>query len=83
MESASDQELTKWLEEPLDVEFAVSTNRAFLGARLLVAFGGPNIWVDTRYNIIEGRWGGDHFEISYADEIGLHDAYADMFEDVL
>jgi len=27
-----------------------------LGARLLVAFGGPNIWIDTSRGIVEGYW---------------------------
>lgn len=38
-----------WLEDALDIEYTVAGNRRdILGARILVAFGGPNIWVDTR-----------------------------------
>lgn len=35
-----------WLEDVLDIEYIVGGDGEYRGARVLVAFGGPNIWVD-------------------------------------
>jgi len=58
-----------WLEDVLDFQWIVSSDKqTLLGARLLVAFGGPNIWVDTSRGIVEGYWGRDSaFETFDAD----------------
>ena len=36
-----------YLQDVLEIEYIVNSKKEYLGARLLVAFGGPNIWVDT------------------------------------
>lgn len=49
-----------WLSEVLDIEWIVSNDKkTFLGASLLVSFGGPNIWVNTRSGVVEGHWWGE------------------------
>ena len=70
---------TKYLEEALDLEFS-SNRQGYLGTSLLVALGGPNIWIDTRYNRIEGYWGSDCVILNYEDVNGLHEACAQSFE---
>ena len=46
-----------WLEGVLDFQWIVASDKqTLLGARLLVAFGGPNIWVDTTRGTVEGYW---------------------------
>lgn len=64
-----------WLEDCLDIEYRVKVingNKEVVGAEILVAFGGPNILVDTA-GLVEGYWGGDHasarFESSVGDEL--------------
>ena len=49
--SASD-----YLENCLDIEFTISSRGEYIGARILVAFGGPSIWINTRHNQVEGYW---------------------------
>ena len=63
-----------YLQDALDIEYIVSGKREYLGARVLVAFGGPNIWVDTKRGIVEGAWWGDKASASFTDNIGLHEA---------
>ena len=71
----------EYLSDALDIEFIVRNpsgdpkNSEVLGARVLVAFGGPNIWINTRTNEVEGYWWGDKCVLPYSrDEIGLDEA---------
>jgi len=75
------EELTAfdYLQDALDIEYIVSSERKYLGARVLVAFGGPNIWVDTRKSIVEGAWWGDKAVAIFQDNIGLDDALSELF----
>jgi hypothetical protein len=50
----------EYLSDVLDITYIVESDRKTLkGARLLVAFGGPNIWIDTVNRRVEGYWWGD------------------------
>jgi len=69
-----------YLEDVLDIEYTIGSNGVFLGGRILVAFGGPNIWVDTRYCLVEGYWWGDSFTHSFEDSLGLHEALEELWE---
>lgn len=70
-----------YLQDALDIEYIVNGKREILGARILVAFGGPNIWINTRTNQVEGYWWGDKCIMSYdQDNIGLDDAIETLWE---
>lgn len=69
-----------YLQDALDIEYIVASDRkTLLGARVLVAFGGPNIWVNTRTNTVEGHWWGDSASASFTDSIGLQDALEELY----
>lgn len=70
-----------YLSDVLDIEYYVASDRETInGARLLVAFGGPNIWIDTRFKRVEGYWWSEKFIASYShDEIGLDEAVETLF----
>ena len=68
-----------YLQDALDIEYIVSSKKEFLGARVLVACGGPNIWVNTRTNTVEGHWWGDSATASFIDSIGLNDALEELY----
>lgn len=68
-----------YLEDALDIEYIVNSKAEYLGARILVAFGGPNIWVDTRKSIVEGYWWGDYAKQSFEDSIGLNEALEELW----
>lgn len=63
-----------YLQDALDIEYIVNSKREYLGARVLVAFGGPNIWINTRTKKVEGYWWSESASASFDDGIGLDDA---------
>lgn len=70
-----------YLSDALDIEYTVSRDVEYLGARVCVAFGGPNIYIDTRNQKVQGYWGGDYVERSYSnDALALDDYLEEMFE---
>jgi hypothetical protein len=70
-----------YLMDALDLNFVVSSDlKVMQSARILVAFGGPNIWVDTGKRVVEGYWGGDSATASFhADPMGLELAASDLY----
>lgn len=68
------------LQDALSIEFTSDQGRNYLGARILVAFGGPNIWIDTRNDTVEGYLGCDRVELRFDDVNDLHEACEDLFE---
>lgn len=68
-----------YLTDVLDINWLLHSDKTYKGARILVAFGGPNIWVDTERGIVEGYWWGDYAKASFDDNIGLDDALNDLF----
>ena len=69
-----------YLQDALDIEYIVNSKREYLGARVLVAFGGPNIWIDTRRGIVEGFWWGDYAKATFKDNIDLNDALETLWQ---
>ena len=46
-----------YFEDALDWNYTISANGDFLGVRVYVTLGGPNVWIDTRNKEIAGAWG--------------------------
>jgi hypothetical protein len=59
------QDAFQYLEGVLDINWVLNSDRTLKGARLLVAFGGPNIWIDTSKGTVEGAWWGDSYTDTY------------------
>ena len=70
-----------YLMDALDLNFVVSSDlKVMQSARILVAFGGPNIWVDTGKRVVEGHWGSDSATASYCeDKMGIEMAASDFY----
>lgn len=68
-----------YVQDALDIEYIVNSKGEYLGARVLVAFGGPNIWIDTRRERVDGYWWGDSASVSFRDEMGLDDALSELW----
>jgi hypothetical protein len=79
--NVDDQPMTAfdYLGDALDIEYIVNSKAEYLGARVLVAFGGPNIWINTRTNTVEGQWWGDSCKATYKDNIGLDEALEELW----
>lgn len=57
-----------YTQDVLDIEYIVSRDKSYKSARLLVAFGGPNIWIDLNDEKVKGYWWGDYAEANiYGD----------------
>ena len=65
--------LHKWMEGVYDIEWITHQDHSYKAARLLVAGGGPNIWVNLQTNTVDGYWGTDKVHWSFVDNIGLDD----------
>ena len=68
----------KWLNDVYDIEWTTHRDHSYRAARLLVAGGGPTIWVNTMTDNVEGYWGTDKVKHSFDDNIGLDDYLLDM-----
>jgi hypothetical protein len=69
-----------YLSDVLDFEWILNNDKTLRGARILVAFGGPNIWINTRTQQVEGYWWGDTVILDYhQDELGLDEAVAEIY----
>ena len=51
--------LYSYFADALDVEYTVNSLGEYIGARIFVTLGGPNVWVDTRDGVVGGAWGCD------------------------
>ncbi len=49
---------SEYIYDVLDIKYILNRDKTLSGVRLLVAFGGPNIWIDTSDCTIRGYWGG-------------------------
>ncbi len=68
-----------WMEGTYDIRYYVDREKRYLGAEILVAGGGPTIWVNTYTKEVEGYWGGDRVTWSFIDELGLDDYCEEMY----
>ena len=68
-----------YMSDVLDIEYRVGSEREYRSAEILVGFGGPNIWIDTKTQTVEGRWGSDSFSCPYIDNMGLDEACEELF----
>jgi hypothetical protein len=69
-----------WLADALDIQYIINSDRTFRSARVLVAFGGPNIWVDFSRGMVELWWGGDYAKAHfYSDPMGIEEALEELW----
>ena len=69
-----------YLSDVLDINYIVSSHKEYLGAEVLVAFGGPNIYINTRSKTVSGYWGSDKAEVSYySDAMNINEALEELY----
>lgn len=61
-ESGEACSLYDYFSDVLDCEFTVNMRGEYMGAKVYVTLGGPNIWIDTREGYVKGAWGCDREE---------------------
>lgn len=69
-----------YLNDVLDIEYIINGSGILLGARICVAFGGPNIWINTRNRTVEGSWWGDQYTGDYfTDAMDIDGACEELY----
>ena len=73
------EDASKWMEGVYDIRYLVDREKRYLGAMLMVAGGGPTIWVNTWTKEVEGYWAGDKCTHHFQDNIGLDDYNEEIY----
>ena len=68
-----------WMEGTYDIRYLVDRDKRYMAAEILVAGGGPTIWVDLWENEVKGYWGSDRVTVPFADNLGLNDYCEEMY----
>ena len=68
-----------WMQDVYDIRYIVDREKRYYSAELLVAGGGPTIWVDTWRGQVKGWWGGDKVIENFADNLGLDNYCEEMY----
>jgi hypothetical protein len=71
-------DLYEYFDDVLDVEYAADSRKRYLGAKIYITLGGPNIWIDTRKKCICGAWGCNDAELPLASDVAYE--IDDIFE---
>lgn len=70
-----------WLDDVLDIQYLVNSDRTYRAARVLIAFGGPTAWVNTLTGNLEAAWwSATEYRALPSDFIdGLDDALSELW----
>ena len=71
--------VTEWMDGVYDIEWITHQDKTYKAARLLVAGGGPSIWVNLQRKVVQGYWWGDYCECPFVDNIGLDDDCEELY----
>ena len=69
---------SSWMEGVYDIRYIVDREKRYYSAELLVAGGGPTIWVSLNEMEVQGYWGGDRVRVPFSDNLGLDDYCEEM-----
>lgn len=70
-----------YLSDVLDIQYLVDSDKSYLHARILISFGGPNVYIDTRTEQLEVHWSGSEYRELPREFISqLDDALAELWE---
>ena len=70
---------SRFMDHVYDIRYIVDREKRYYSAELLVAGGGPTIWVNLNTGYVEGFWGGDKVEEPFTDNLGLDDYLEEMY----
>ena len=68
----------EWMQGVYDIEWITYQDGRYKAARLLVAGGGPSIWVNLHTHEVEGYWWGDHCKCPFVDNLHLDEYLEDL-----
>lgn len=59
VDEETDEEGNWYFEDTYNIDYIWRLGCGLMGVRVMVACGGPNIWVDTYEKTVHGYWGGN------------------------
>ena len=65
------EDVHEWMNDVYDIEWITFNDHKYKAARLMVAGGGPTIWVNLQTSTVDGYWWGDHCTHRFEDNLGL------------
>ena len=68
-----------WMEDVYDIRYIVDREKRYFSAELMVAGGGPTIWVNLNTMEVEGYWGSDRVTVPFRDELDLDGYCQEMY----
>ena len=68
-EELEEQSLFDYFEDALDIEYRIGSDREYRSARIMIACGGPNIYIDTQSGKVELYWWNEEGEAWIDDEV--------------
>ena len=68
-----------WMEDVYDIRYIVDREKRYLGAELMVAGGGPTVWVNLDTKYVEGYWGSDRITEPFIDNLDLDGYCEEMY----
>lgn len=71
-----------YLSDVLDIQYVVTGDRQYLGARVCIAFGGPTAWINTRTSQLEVAWWSEpvYRDLPRAFVDGLDEALEELWD---
>ena len=73
------KQLEAFMEGVYDIRYIVDREKRYYSAELLVAGGGPTIWVSLNEMEVQGYWGADRVRVPFSDNIGLDDYCEELY----
>tara|TARA_R100000541_G_C1846740_1_gene76871 strand:+ start:221 stop:547 length:327 start_codon:yes stop_codon:yes gene_type:complete len=73
------KQLEAFMDAVYDIRYIVDREKRYLGAELMVAGGGPTIWVNLYTKEVEGFWGFDKIIEPFIDNLGLNDYMEELY----
>jgi len=73
------KQLEAFMEGVYDIRYIVDREKRYYSAELLVAGGGPTIWVSLNEMEVQGYWGRDRVRVPFSDNLGLDDYCEEMY----
>ena len=70
---------SRFMEHVYDIRYIVDREKRYYSAELMVAGGGPTIWVNLNTKEVEGYWGSDRVNEPFIDNLGLDDYMEEMY----
>ena len=61
--------LFDYFSDYLDIDYVIDSQKQFKAVRVMIAFGGPNIFIDTYYGEVQLYWWTEHATAKLSSDI--------------